>query len=98
MGVNSIKTLEHVADKRCKRLRERNTDAAWELSLVVDVRLDPRHKVLNVLGCGHFGRFLKRFAVLPEILEPNLTLLELKWYNKARCILIRGLHLGAALW
>ena len=45
------------------------TNSAWEHRLVVDIALDPCHKVFNVLWSRHLCWPLEVLRVLPQILE-----------------------------
>jgi hypothetical protein len=69
VGVDTVETLEHVANERRECLREWNTNTTREHLLVVDVRLHPCHQVFDVFGSRHLGRSLVVFTVLPEVLK-----------------------------
>ena len=71
MCIDTVQALEHVADERREGLGERYANATWEHLLVIDVGLHPCHQVLDVFGCGHLGRPLIVFAILPKIFEPE---------------------------
>ena len=65
--------------------------------LIVDVRLDPGHEMLNILWCCHLGWLFEVLAVLPKILKPiPVSTLDTNFLIKV-VLLVCGLHLGAAL-
>lgn len=45
------------------------TYSAWEHLLIVDTRLYPRNKMLDVLRCRHLRRLLEILIVLPQVFE-----------------------------
>ena len=67
--IHAVQTLEHIPDKGRERLGEGYTNTTRKHLLVVDIRLDPRHEVFDVLRRCHLGGLLVVFAVLPEVLE-----------------------------
>ena len=68
--IDAIETFEDLADSGRESLWKRNTDAGWEHGFIVNIRLDPGHKVFDVFWSGHFGRAFVVFGVLPEVFEP----------------------------
>jgi len=74
------------------------TNSAWEYSFVINIALNPAHQMLNVRRCGHFGRSLVVFRILPEILESKGDVKSYFCARRRSCILIRSLHLRTRLW
>lgn len=49
------------------------TYPAWEHLFVVDIALDPTHKMLDVFWSGHLGRLFEVFVILPEVFESRIN-------------------------
>jgi uncharacterized membrane-anchored protein len=67
--IDTVQALEHVADERGERLGEGYANARREHGLVVDVRLYPGHKMLDILWSRHLGGLLVSLRVLPQVFE-----------------------------
>ena len=72
MCVNTIQAFEDVTEKSREGLREWDADSAREHLLIVDVALNPRHQVLDILWCGHLCRLLVVLAILPEVFKSEV--------------------------
>lgn len=71
--VDAVQPLEHVSNERGKGLGESNTNARGEHGFVVDIRLYPRHEVLNVLRRGHLRGLFVGLGVLPEVFKSGVV-------------------------
>ena len=70
--------------------KEKHTDPTGKHLFVVNVALTPRHEMLNVFWCGHFGWALEVVGVLPQIFEPNCV----QWCaRRSREIVTKHTHL-----
>lgn len=68
--VDAVQALEQLPDRRGEVFGERDADARRECRFVVDVRLHPRHQMLDVPWRRHLGGLrVARRRVLPEVFE-----------------------------
>jgi len=67
--VDSVESLEELANEGREGLREGDTNSAWKYLLVVDIALNPCHEMFNVLWSWHLGGSLVVLIVLPEVFE-----------------------------
>lgn len=75
VSVNAVHALEDLAYQRWEGLGEGQANAAGHDSLVVDIALDPSHKLLYVGRGGHLGRTLEVVVILPQILKPGESMM-----------------------
>ena len=78
------------------------TNAAGQNLFVVNVSLNPGHKLLDVGRCSHLGRALVVLIVLPEILEPSqVSMMPVRGGGRVGAgsllLLVGRLHLRARL-
>ena len=70
VGVDSEKTLEDRLDDSLESLGEGNVGVGREDVLIIQLRLNPGHEVLNILRSGALDGFLDLLTIHPEVLIP----------------------------